>query len=81
MSQTPLDRRETPSPVETQIAFVLNHPHMSDWIKQTLRGALAHPPVQVLNDLEILNHILRARADLPIAETEGETAERGKTAL
>lgn len=58
-----LERREGPSSVEAQIEFVLGHPDMSDWIKDTLRQALACSPIEVLNDLEILNRILRAWSD------------------
>ena len=51
------------SSVDAQIEFVLGHPDMSDWIKDTLRQALACSPIEVLNDLEILNRVLRAWAD------------------
>ena len=54
------------SDVDDQISFVLDHPHMSDWIKRTLASALACSPIQLLNDLEVLNQILRTRSALLI---------------
>ena len=59
---------ERPSSLEAQIEFVLAHPDMSEWIKQALRGALDCSPVEVLNDLEILNRILRAWSEQVIGE-------------
>lgn len=56
----------TLSGVDDQIDFVLSHPHMSDWIKQTLASALACSPIELLNDLEVLNQILRTRSALLI---------------
>lgn len=52
---------------EPQISLILQHPHMSDWLKQALRDALPRDPDEVLSDLEILDLVLRARAkrDLP----------------
>lgn len=64
MAQTPLHDTDTASAVEAQVAFVLQHPGMSDWIKRALLGALDRPPIEVLNDLEILNRILRSRAEV-----------------
>ena len=48
--------------IEAQISFVLDHPGMTSWLKGALRGALSVDPLQVLNDLEILNQILRKRS-------------------
>jgi hypothetical protein len=47
------------SKLDIQIAFVLEHPGMSDWLKETLRGALLRDPLATLNDLEILTDLLR----------------------
>lgn len=46
--------------VRRRIHWVLDHPRMSFWVKQALRGALERDPTAVLNDLEILNELLRA---------------------
>jgi len=54
--------------VEEQISFVLAHPAMSAWLKNALSSALDRHPIEVLNDLEILNLILRNRSNLSIAE-------------
>ena len=48
--------------IESQIAWVLAHPGMSDWLKDALRSAADRDPVHVLNDLEILCLILRSRS-------------------
>ncbi len=65
-SQTP--SMITQSEIEEQIAFVLAHPGMSAWLKNALGDALSRDPICVLNDLEILNQILRNRSALLIAE-------------
>ncbi|KPQ01207.1 MAG: hypothetical protein HLUCCA12_17540 [Rhodobacteraceae bacterium HLUCCA12] len=51
---------------EDRIDWVLAHPGMSDWLKETLRGACERDPVEVLNDLEMLDHLLRRRAQAQI---------------
>ena len=53
--------------IEEQISFVLGHPGMSAWLKSALRDALHRDPLSVMNDLEILNLILRNRSKLLIA--------------
>lgn len=42
-----------------QIDWVLQHPDMSAWVKDTLRSALERDPLAVSNDLELLNCVLR----------------------
>lgn len=54
--------------IERQIEFVLSSPGMSDWLKRALESALARDPVATLNDLEILDLILRQRSERLIAE-------------
>ena len=41
---------------------------MSAWLKNALRETLLEDPIVVLNDLEILNLILRSRSELLVAE-------------
>lgn len=48
---------------EERIQWVLDHPGVSDWVKDVLRMAHGRDPVDVLNDLEILNTLLRPRAE------------------
>jgi hypothetical protein len=48
---------------DAHIAFILEHPGMSDWLKRALQEALPRDPVAVLNDLEILNLVLRKRSE------------------
>ncbi len=42
-----------------QIDWVLARPDMSPWLKNALEAARGCDPVAILNDLEILNHVLR----------------------
>ena len=56
------------SAIVEQISFVLGHPGMSAWLKTALSDALHRDPISNLNDLEILNLILRNRSELLIAE-------------
>lgn len=58
---------------DDRIACVLAHPGMSLWLKETLGAALERDPVDILIDLDILNHLLRARSDALIhLEVGGE---------
>lgn len=53
--------------VDEQISFVLAHPAMSAWLKDALSSALKVDPISILNDLEILNLIMRQRSERIIA--------------
>lgn len=48
---------------DDRIAWILAHPGMSAWLKTTLKTALECDAIAVVNDLEILNMLLRARCD------------------
>ncbi|MCW8308598.1 hypothetical protein AruPA_16295 [Acidiphilium sp. PA] len=48
---------------DAHIAFILEHTGMSDWLKTALQEALPLDPIAVLNDLEILNLVLRKRSE------------------
>lgn len=48
-----------PVAVDQQITWILSHPDMSPWLKTTLGSARLRKPSDVLNDLEILNCVLR----------------------
>ncbi|WP_205963448.1 hypothetical protein [Roseicella aquatilis] len=54
--------------IDDQIGWVLNHPRMSPWLKTTLGTALECDPLAVVNDLEILNLLLRRRCDALVHE-------------
>ena len=47
---------------DAQIAWVLAHPHMSDWLKQALCAANGRDPIELQNDMEILRHLVVPRA-------------------
>lgn len=51
---------------EQRIAWVLAHPGTSAWLKDALRAARECDPVEVLNELEILNLLLRADCEVRI---------------
>lgn len=48
---------------EDRIDWVLSHSDMSDWLKEALRGGRERNPVDLLNDLELLDHLLKRRAE------------------
>ena len=54
---------------DARISWVLEHPHMSDWLKQALRTADGLDPVGLQNDVEMLKHLVmtRSQARLEIA--------------
>jgi hypothetical protein len=52
----PVDAMQTN---DERIAWVVAHPGMSPWLKAALNGATQCHPVEVQNDLEILNLLLR----------------------
>jgi hypothetical protein len=52
------------------IDWVLSRPSMSSWLKEALKTARDRDPIDVLNDLEILNHILRTRSNACIQAFE-----------
>lgn len=49
--------------------WVLNHPHMSDWLKSALRSANGLDPVNIQNDIEVLRHIITLRANAEVEIT------------
>lgn len=51
---------------EQRIAWTINHPDMSGWLKEALRTALEQDPVAVLNDLEILKDLINLWTDAQI---------------
>lgn len=51
---------------EARIAWVLDHPHMSDWLKQGLRMAAGCDPIALQNDIEILKSLLMSHAQVRI---------------
>ncbi|MBL0935391.1 MAG: hypothetical protein IBJ07_11660 [Rhizobiaceae bacterium] len=51
---------DAPQTNDERIAWVLAHPRMSPWLKAALEGARQCHPIEVRNDLEILNLLLRA---------------------
>jgi hypothetical protein len=51
---------------EARIAYIEAHPAFSSWLKDALRSAMTRSPVDVINDLEILSHVLRNWASASI---------------
>jgi hypothetical protein len=50
--------------VNKRIQFALEHPGLSNWLKNTVSAALERDPIDVLNDLEIINTTLKTRYEL-----------------
>ena len=48
---------------DEQIEWVLSRSNMSQWLKDALAAARDRDPIDVLNDLEILNYLLRTRSN------------------
>ena len=56
---------------DARIAWVLDHPQMSDWLKQAVRASEGADPVALQNDVEMIRHLLlprcQAQIDLALA--------------
>jgi len=62
---------------DQRIAWILAHPRTSHWLKDALRAARERDPVEVLNELEILNLLLRTECEERM-RLESETATDGQ---
>jgi hypothetical protein len=62
---------------DQRIAWILAHPRTSAWLKDALRAARERDPVEVLNELEILNLLLRTECEERM-RLEPETATDGQ---
>jgi hypothetical protein len=60
---------------EERMAWIEGHPAFSAWLKDALASARGRDPVAVMNDLEILWHLLRGWATASI-EAQREVSER-----
>jgi hypothetical protein len=54
---------------DARIVWVLEHPHMSDWLKQALRSADRLDPIGLQNDVEMLRHLIVPRSQAQIEIT------------
>lgn len=61
-----VDTAEISPSLEDRIQWVLAHPDMSDWLKQSLSSSLGRDPVGLLNDLEMLNILLKPKCEMAI---------------
>ncbi len=48
--------------INRRIAWVLAHPRTSPWLRAALEAALMEDPVAVVNDVEMLRHLLLPRS-------------------
>lgn len=62
MTPTDPSLAETLAALDQRITWVLENPGISPWLKAAVRSALAEDPVTLVNDLEILTHLLGPRA-------------------
>lgn len=51
---------------DARIAWVLDHPQMSDWLKQAISTSEGLDPVGPQNDIEILRQLVKFRANAQI---------------
>jgi hypothetical protein len=51
---------------EARISWVLQHPHMSAWLKDALRTAEGLEPVVLRNDVEILAQLIGALTQVQV---------------
>ena len=51
---------------DARIAWVLAHPHVSDWLKQALRTADGLDPIALQNDIEMLKQLITPRSQARI---------------
>lgn len=60
---------------EARIAWALDHPHVSAWLKTTLRSTCGLDPIAVQNDIELLRHLIcgRAQSEIEMALSQVET--------
>lgn len=61
------DAQQRLETAEARIEWALNHPHVSAWLKQTLRAAKDQDPVTLLNELAMLDALLQPRCHALIA--------------
>lgn len=60
---------------DERIQWVLEHPGMSQWIKNALHTSYECNPVDLLNDIEMLNTILRQRAEALVDRSLGHSRQ------
>lgn len=53
---------DAPQTNDERIAWVLAHPGMNQWLKAAIEDARKCHPIEIQNDLEILNLLLRTYA-------------------
>jgi hypothetical protein len=56
---------------DARIAWVLQHPHMSDWLKEALRTADGLDPIALQSDVEMLKHLVVTRCHAQIKAAMG----------
>jgi hypothetical protein len=72
-SSDAIDRAARLRQAQQRIAWIEAHPAFSGWLKEALRTARNRDPVDVMNDLEILTHLLRGWASATIDEQGGSS--------
>ena len=58
--------------IDERIAWVLESPGMSVWLKSALKSALAENPITLSNDLEILTHLIVPRLNALLRQPLGD---------
>jgi len=57
-----------------RIAWALDRPYRSEWLKQVLRASDGLDPIALQNDLEILRHLI-----MPRTQAQNELAKTSKS--
>jgi len=62
---------------EARIAWALNHPHLSDWLKAALRTTTGLDQIAIQKEIELLGQLIaqRARAEVDIALSRATNGE------
>lgn len=63
--------------VNQQIDWILSHPDMSHWLKDALRSVRQRKPIDVLNDLEMLDYVLKQWCEVSLSSPQPATQARG----
>ncbi len=61
--------------IEEQIDWIISNPNMSQWVKNALEETRNCDPIGIVNELEILNHVLRARCEIYVKSIFGNESE------
>lgn len=62
--------KERLAAADDRIKWALANPRTSEWLKDALRAAISRDPLDVLNELEMLNILLKPRCQILAGPSE-----------